>query len=144
MCSVSTETRDPFNTKIHINSARIQFSVCGGLTFSRGENDTLFPNIMPFFWPGTIRLWSYVVHYVGNRLLSGTQTEFGSTLKKARWKVGLESTLMSPTATCDRQCKRSRENPPTDCSLWRRTNTVFSASYQHTTSVSSKQMWHRC
>lgn len=47
------------------------------------------------------------------------------TLKKSLWKAGLESELMSWTVMCDRQWSNSREKPPTDWSLWRRTKSNF-------------------
>lgn len=59
-----------------------------------------------------------------------------STLKNSLWKAGLESQLMSLTSTWERQWSSSREKPPTDWSLWRRTKSVCSASCQWSRSYS--------
>lgn len=50
------------------------------------------------------------------------------TLKKSLWNAGLESEVRSLTWTWERQWSSSRVKPPTDRSLWRRTNSVSSAS----------------
>lgn len=52
------------------------------------------------------------------------------TLKKVLWKAGLLSELMSLVLMWDRLWSSSREKPPTDWSLWRRTKRVSSASCQ--------------
>jgi hypothetical protein len=74
-------------------------NLCVFLVRSHAQEETLIrpqwhpvPYIVHYFWPGSIGLWSKLVHYVGNRVPFGTHSWF--KLKSWTWSTGPTSMSM--------------------------------------------------